>query len=142
MNTSLNGIFFDSKYSKATGSRMLLMPSVLSSSKSAGVSASFFNISGFHVCSSHETLTPLSKFFARLKANTRWGESIGLLFAIILCAIMSSITKKVHFTRSNDLFFKELYFIIVFFTYLIISLFHHLVQSFISLKTTDVCSNN
>src|SRR6187402_163824 len=93
------GICFDSKYLKATGSRRLLKPNFLSKTKSLVFKAFAVNRSLFQFCSSHETLIPLSKLWARLKAITLSGANIGLLFAVILTPVIINSTKVVAIAR-------------------------------------------
>src|SRR5690348_10483436 len=84
-------MFWASKNEKATGSLRLLKPSVLSNSRSVSVNLSSFNIFLFQVCSSQDTLMPLSKLLALLNANRRCAEGFGLLFAIVGHIIMTNI---------------------------------------------------
>src|ERR1700744_4419231 len=92
-STTLAGILLDWKYEKATGKRIVVKPSFFNSAKSVLLTTLLSNMFGFHVCSSHETLMPLSKLCALLKSCERSITGFGLLFAILLLTIISSITK-------------------------------------------------
>lgn len=80
-NIYSTGICSFSKYSKATGSLILLNPGSFKRANSVFSRAFLLKTFLFHVCSNHETLKPLSRLFALLKANKRTTGMFGLLFA-------------------------------------------------------------
>jgi len=96
-------IYPDSKYSKAAGSLVLLMPGFFKSSKSFHLSQFLVKTSFSHVCSTYEALTPLSNLLAFSKAINPAIGLVKLLFATsgnIVIPYESKSAFKIKVTKS------------------------------------------
>ena len=109
-NTFSGGIPASVKYSNATGRRMLLKPSFLKSLKSVVVRGFLLKTFLFQVCSNHETLTPLPKLCARLKAICLSVNGVGLLFAQVHCTIIINIIISRFISSFENAFLKAVFF--------------------------------